>query len=121
MRSDGIVVGRQAEQIDRDDRPRLQAGALGGRHRALADLPASILKVAASTSTKTGVAPTSATTSAVAQNVKDGQITASPGPISLGHQHQQQRVGAAGAGDGMAGAAEGGKLGFEARAPRARG
>ena len=34
-------------------------------------------------SAKTGVAPNSATTSAVAQKVKDGQITASPGPIPL--------------------------------------
>src|SRR4030095_5200706 len=40
----------------------------------------SILNVAASTSTKTGVAPTNAATSAVAQNVNDGQSTASPGP-----------------------------------------
>ena len=42
---------------------------------------ASILNVSASTSTNTGVAPSSAATSAVAQNVNDGQITASPGPI----------------------------------------
>src|SRR6478672_2955364 len=40
----------------------------------------SMLKVASSTSTKTGVAPTSATTSPVAQNVNDGHSTASPGP-----------------------------------------
>ena len=50
---------------------------------APAILFASILNVAASTSTKTGVAPTSAATSAVAQNVNDGQITASPGPIPI--------------------------------------
>ena len=42
-----------------------------------------MLKVSASTSTKTGVAPTSATTSAVAQKVNDGQMTASPGPTPL--------------------------------------
>src|SRR6516225_1942637 len=40
----------------------------------------SILKVASSTSTNTGVAPVSATASPVAQNVNDGQNTASPGP-----------------------------------------
>src|SRR5471032_3710972 len=45
--------------------------------------PASILNVASSTSTNIGVAPTKATTSAVAQNVNDGQITASPGPMPL--------------------------------------
>src|SRR5690349_22354032 len=44
-------------------------------------LPGSMLKVASSTSANTGVAPSSATTSAVAQNVKDGHNTASPGPI----------------------------------------
>src|SRR5689334_2856116 len=46
---------------------------------------ASMLKVTGSTSTNTGVAPTSTGTSAVAQKVKDGQITASPGqmPIAL--------------------------------------
>ena len=41
------------------------------------------MKVVSSTSANTGVAPTSATTSAVAQKVKDGQITASPGPMPL--------------------------------------
>ncbi len=34
-----------------------------------------------STSARTGVAPASATTSAVAQKVKVGQMTASPGPM----------------------------------------
>ena len=42
-----------------------------------------MLNVSASTSTKTGVAPTSAATSAVAQKVKEGQNTASPGPMPL--------------------------------------
>src|SRR4051794_13129819 len=41
---------------------------------------ASILKVASSTSTKTGVAPASAAASPVAQKVNEGQSTASPGP-----------------------------------------
>src|ERR1700733_5433850 len=44
---------------------------------------ASILKVASSTSTNTGVAPTSATASPVAQKVKDGHSTASPRPTPL--------------------------------------
>ena len=44
---------------------------------------ASMLKVASSTSTNTGVAPVSATASPVAQNVKDGQNTASPRPTPL--------------------------------------
>ena len=39
-----------------------------------------MLNVASSTSTNTGVAPHSATASPVAQNVKDGHSTASPGP-----------------------------------------
>src|ERR1700722_5090456 len=39
-----------------------------------------MLKVEASTSTKTGVAPVNATASPVAQKVKDGQSTASPRP-----------------------------------------
>src|SRR6516165_7394210 len=44
---------------------------------------ASMLKVVASTSTKTGVAPASATASPVAQKVKEGQSTASPEPTSF--------------------------------------
>ncbi len=44
-------------------------------------LAGEMLKVASSTSANTGVAPSSTTISAVAQNVKDGQITASPGPM----------------------------------------
>src|SRR6202790_2761860 len=44
---------------------------------------ASMLKEASSTSTNTGVAPVSATASPVAQNVKDGQSTASPRPTPL--------------------------------------
>jgi hypothetical protein len=42
-----------------------------------------MLKLVGSTSTNTGVAPVSATASPVAQNVKDGQNTASPRPTSL--------------------------------------
>ena len=42
-----------------------------------------MLNVASSTSTNTGVAPVSATASPVAQNVNDGQSTASPGPTPL--------------------------------------
>ena len=42
-----------------------------------------MLKVASSTSTNTGVAPVSATASPVAQKVKDGHSTASPGPMPL--------------------------------------
>ena len=41
------------------------------------------LKLVSSTSANTGVAPSSATTSAVAMKVKSGQITASPGPIAF--------------------------------------
>ena len=37
--------------------------------------------MSASTSANTGVAPISTATSAVAQNVKDGHSTASPGPM----------------------------------------
>src|ERR1700682_840697 len=44
---------------------------------------ASMLNVTSSTSTNTGVAPVSATASPVAQNVKDGQSTASPRPTPL--------------------------------------
>ena len=44
---------------------------------------ASMLKVASSTSTNTGVAPVSATASPVAQNVNDGHSTASPRPTSF--------------------------------------
>src|SRR6266852_6278252 len=43
----------------------------------------SMLNVASSTSTNTGVAPSSATTSPVAQKVKDGHSTASPRPTPL--------------------------------------
>ena len=42
---DRVVVGRQAEQIDRDHRLRLQARPLGGRDRARRCPSASMLKV----------------------------------------------------------------------------
>src|SRR5712664_314553 len=45
--------------------------------------PGSMLKVVSSTSTNTGVAPVRATASPVAQNVNDGQNTASPRPTPL--------------------------------------
>src|SRR6266511_1756445 len=51
-----------------------------GAH-ARCKLAGSRLKLPSSTSAKTGVAPTSTTTSAVAVKVKLGQMTASPGPI----------------------------------------
>jgi hypothetical protein len=69
------VVGRQSEQIDWNDR--LGRAVATARFR----LAASRLNVLASTSANTGVAPNSTTTSAVAQNVNAGQITASPRPI----------------------------------------
>src|SRR5512138_3573373 len=42
-----------------------------------------MLKVVASTSISSGVAPVRATGEAVAQNVNDGQKTASPGPAPI--------------------------------------
>ncbi len=110
-----VMVGALPEQIDRNDGPRLEAGAASrSRCRASAKL-ASMLNVASSTSTNTGVAPVSATASPVAQNVKDGQSTASPAADALRHQHHQQRVGAAGAGHDMPGAAESREIGLELR------
>ena len=77
---DRIVIGRLAEQIDRNDRARLEPELLGGGDGAL-ELAGSKLNVSASTSASTGVAPHRAGTSAVAQKVKAGQMTASPGPM----------------------------------------
>ena len=71
---------------------------------------ASILNVVASTSTNTGVAPTKATTSAVAQKVNDGHITASPGPIPIARKREHKGIGPAGAGHDVLGAAERRKL-----------
>jgi len=51
--------------------------------QAAGTLAGSRLKLFASTSAKTGVAPTSTITSAVAVKVKLGQTTASPGPTPL--------------------------------------
>src|ERR1700754_3907742 len=42
-----------------------------------------MLKLVSSTSTNSGVAPVRATGEAVAQNVNDGQNTASPGPAPI--------------------------------------
>ena len=72
-----------------------------------------MLKVSASTSTKIGVAPTSTATSAVAQKVNEGQITASPGPMPWARNASTKRIGAAGAAHGVARAAEGGELGLD--------
>ena len=76
-------------------------------------LSGAMLKVSASTSANTGVAPSSATTSAVAQNVNDGTDHRIAGADALGHQYHQQRVGAAGAGYRMAGPAKRRQCGFE--------
>ena len=61
----------------------------------------------------TGVAPASATTSAVAQKVKAGTDHGVARPDPPRHQHQQQRIGAARAGDRVPRAAERRKLGLE--------
>ena len=63
--ADGIVIGRQAEQIDRNDRARLKPSACAAA-TARSQLAGSRLKVSGSTSAMIGVAPKSATISAVA-------------------------------------------------------
>ena len=80
---------------------------------AASRLAGSRLKVFGWTSTNTGVAPSRATTSAVAAKVKSGQNTASPGPIAHAISTSTQRIGAAGTADGVARAAEGGELRLE--------
>ena len=63
-------------------------------------------------STKTGLAPVRAMAPAVAKKVYGVVITSSPGPMSLGHQADQQGVAAGGNGDGVGAAAVRGQLGL---------
>ena len=87
----------------------------GRRPRSRADPTAaarpagSRLKVAASMSTNTGVAPRRATTSAVATKLKVGTNTACAGPDPPRQQGQQQGVGAAGTAHGVGDAAPAGQ------------
>ena len=66
-----------------------------------------MLKVRGSTSTKTGEAPASTATSAVAVKVNAGRKTASPRPMPSAIQGHEQRVGSAGHADRVRRAGEG--------------
>ena len=74
------------------------------------------MKVASSTSTKTGRAPFSRIASPVAMKVLATVTTSSPGADPVGAQRQDQRVGAVGDAAGVGGAAEGRELLLEQRA-----
>ena len=76
------MIRRQAEQIDRNDRLGLEPALLGGRDRLAQARRIEVERCCIDVGKDRGRTE-SATTSAVAQKVNDGQITASPGPMPL--------------------------------------
>ena len=92
--------GRPAGRTDRPGSPPSASGRAAWRSRRRAAMPVGIdveRRLRRRRQTPASRRP-ARPTSAVAQKVKDGQNTASPGPMPLRHQRQHQRVGAAGAG-----------------------
>ena len=111
-RGDRIVIGRLAEQIDRDHRLQLQAVSLGGGDAALQRLDIhvegdfiDIDKHRRGAGERHHFAG-----GAEREGRADHRVARAD---ALGHQHHQQRVGAAGAGHHMLGAAECRKISLE--------
>jgi len=77
--TDAVMVGALPEQIDRNHALGLRPSLVAVAMPRFSEL-GSMLNVAASTSTTPASPPISATASPVAQNVNDGQNTASPRP-----------------------------------------
>ena len=103
--SDRGVVGREAEQINRDHRLRRQPGALGDRHRAGDALGIDIetLRLDIDENGRGADQRHHFGGGAEGEGRTDHCVA---GADALGHQHQLQCVGAAGAAHGVFGAAE---------------
>ena len=104
-RQQRIVVGRQAEQIDRDHRLGLEAVTLGGRDRALDARRIEIERVRIDIGEHRRRAEQHDHFGGGAEREgrTDHRVARAD---ALRHQHQHQRVGAAGAADGIARAAK---------------
>ena len=109
---DGVVIGRQAEQIDRNDGPRLKPEPLCGRDRALAARRIEIerLRLDVGHDRRGAAERDHFGGRAERESGTDHRIA---GPDLPRHQHQKKRVGAARTGDRMARAAERRKFGLE--------
>jgi hypothetical protein len=108
----GIVIGRQAEQIDRDDGLRLKAEPRGGVERGGKTLGIDVERVGVDIDEDGRGAEQRHHFGSGAEGKRRAEHRVARGN-ALGHQHQHERVGAAGAGNGMAGATELGERGFE--------
>ena len=111
-RRNGIVIGRQAEQIDRDHGFRLQAEALRRRDRALKACRIEIEGVGGDVGHHRRRANERHHFGGGAKREcrTDHRIAR---PDLPRHQHQQQRIGAARTADDVLGAAEGREIGLE--------
>ena len=96
----GAIIGRLAEQIDRDHARRSLAAAFACRDGA-SRLAGSRLKVSGSTSTNTGSPRPGRTTSAVAAEGEDGTEHGVARPIPQAISGRAERIGAVGAGHDM--------------------
>ena len=111
-RRDGIVIGRQAEQVDRDHGFRLQAAPLRRRDSALKACRIEIEGVGGDVGHDRRRANERHHFGGGAKRKRRADHRVAR-PDLPRHQHQQQRVGAARTADDMLGAAEGREVGLE--------
>ena len=106
------MVRRQAEQIDRHDHPRHEPASRGGRHGPPRAVGRDVEGLGIDICKYRGGAQQCYHFGGRAERERraDHRIA---GADALGHQHHQQRVGAAGAGYRMAGPAKRRQCGFE--------
>ena len=111
-RGDGVMVGALPEQVDRDHRPRLEAELARGGDAALqrsrVHVEGRLIDIDEHRR-RAGQRHRLAGRAERKGRAEHGIAAAD----ALRHQHHQQRVGAAGAGHDMLGAAEGGEFGLE--------
>ncbi len=112
MDGDGAVIGRQSEQVDRDDAARLEPIAFGRRDgaREAGHVDIEGLGVDIDEDRRRAEQRHDFGGGAEGEGRTKHGIA---GADTLRHQHQQQRVGAAGATHRMAGPGERRKVGFE--------
>ncbi len=108
----GVVIGRQAEQIDRDHRLRLEPEPAGGRDGLTDALGVDVEGVGLNVDEDRRRADQHRHFRRRAEGERGADHRVARAD-ALGAQRQHQRIGAAGATDGMARAAECGELGLE--------
>ena len=111
-RADGVVIGRQPEQVDRNDRARLKPALAGRGDRALTACRIEVEGLWRDIGDdRRGTQQRHHLGGGVIGEGRANHRIAAPDLPR--HKHEQERVGAAGAADRMTDAGKGGKPGFE--------